>query len=97
MSLLFLVKEVLVCWLNDPFLTLILRDAADANDNASLLEQAGAGTLTAQPPAAANAAVALTQMHNWDSDFVSIHRVTTSITAGTVLIHTPGRVPRLGL
>lgn len=53
---------------------MILRDAADTNDNASLLEQAGAGTMTAQPPAAANAAVALAQMHNWDSDFVSIDR-----------------------
>ncbi|KIW78834.1 hypothetical protein Z517_08673 [Fonsecaea pedrosoi CBS 271.37] len=34
-----------------------------------LFEQPGAGAMTAQPPAAANAAVALTQLHNWDSDF----------------------------
>ena len=27
--------------------------------------------LEGQPPAAANAAVALTQLHQWDSDFVS--------------------------
>lgn len=30
----------------------------------------------AQPPAAANAAVALAQLHDWPSDFVSIPRLT---------------------
>ncbi|EXJ63860.1 hypothetical protein A1O7_00195 [Cladophialophora yegresii CBS 114405] len=47
------------------------RGPFDTSDSASLLEHAGAGTgpLAVQPPAAANAAVALTQMHNWDSDF----------------------------
>lgn len=69
-----LVREALVCWTYEVSLVMILRDAADTNDNASLLEQAGAGTMTAQPPGAANAAVALAQMHNWDSDFVSIDR-----------------------
>lgn len=28
--------------------------------------------MTGQPPAAANAAVALTQLHQWETDFVSI-------------------------
>ncbi|KAJ9607084.1 hypothetical protein H2200_008156 [Cladophialophora chaetospira] len=45
------------------------RGPLDGSDNASLLEQAGAGTLITQVPGAANAAVALTQMHQWDSDF----------------------------
>ncbi|KAK7892924.1 hypothetical protein LTR67_007161 [Exophiala xenobiotica] len=40
---------------------------ADPNDLAPLLEQVGA--VTGPPPTTANAAVALAQLHNWDSDF----------------------------
>ncbi|KIX05793.1 uncharacterized protein Z518_03765 [Rhinocladiella mackenziei CBS 650.93] len=43
------------------------RGPSDASDHTPLLEQPA--TLTGQPPATANAAVALAQLHNWDSDF----------------------------
>ena len=49
---------------------------ADASEHDALLGDldglGGHMPMTGQPPAAANAAVALTQLHQWDSDFVSI-------------------------
>ena len=47
-----------------------------------------------QLPGAAHAAVALTQLHHWDSDFVSIHWARPTVTARTTLIPISGCVPR---
>ncbi|KAK4940762.1 hypothetical protein LTR10_019155 [Elasticomyces elasticus] len=45
----------------------IRKGAPDASEQGPLLEQVGA--VTGPPQTAANAAVALAQLHNWDSDF----------------------------
>lgn len=50
-----------------------------------------------QLPGSANTNVALTTMHNWDSDFVSVAGKRLAVPLRTLLIHIPGCVPRVRL
>ena len=54
----------------------ILNMYTDSSDDPFAADLTGLGPhlpVEAQPPAAAHAAVALTQLHDWPSDFVSLY------------------------
>ena len=74
----------------------ILSTVTDSSDDPFSADLGGFGSqlpVEAQPPAAAHAAVALTQLHDWPSDFVSTCCYTVSARTRELIVNL-GRLRR---